>query len=150
MVTSRIRPSASCPTADRACRKSSCSVLKASFARKIGFPLRTRSGPPPSPSFTPAQLGLRTRRSVTVWPAWAGALPGRDELDPVDVQSSRRVDADARAARDRLMHECAVPEQDSGRVAVGTAEVVAVDACDGGGGRDSPLDRDQLLGSKNR
>ena len=70
-MTSRSRPSGSWPTAVRAVRGSSWSEVKSSFARKIGLPPRTSTGPPPSALTTDAHAGLRISRIRTVWPAGA-------------------------------------------------------------------------------
>ena len=57
----------------RALRGTSCSIENISLARKIGFPLRTRSGPPPIASVTSLQLGVSVSRIVSGVPA--GASP---------------------------------------------------------------------------
>jgi hypothetical protein len=69
-----IRPSASCPTPVRGFR-ASCSTVNCSPALKTGLPSRTRTGPPPIASTTPAarQSGLSRRRNAMAVPTGASA-----------------------------------------------------------------------------
>jgi hypothetical protein len=54
-------------------RGESCDWSKPSFARKIGLPFATISGPPPSALTTPSQVGFSAKRTVTVVPTGASA-----------------------------------------------------------------------------
>ena len=67
-------PSAVWPTALRALRVKSCDAVKDSFARKTGFPLRTRTGPPPTASRMSLQRGVRIKRIATLPPAGTSAV----------------------------------------------------------------------------
>ena len=75
-ATSSSRPSASWPTAARASRSATWSLVKSSPERKIALPARTSTGPPPSPETTPAHDGRSSRRVVTVVAARASAWRG--------------------------------------------------------------------------
>ena len=70
---SRMRPSASCPTAVRGCRSARSGVGTDSPALKTGLPFLTRSGPPPSAAVTPVQSGSSEKRTWTAWPTGASA-----------------------------------------------------------------------------
>ena len=81
----------------------------------------------------------------------AGALPGAEELDAVDVQRAGRVDADRRARGERRVSQHAAGHEDAARVTVRGAEEIAVDARDGRGRREVLLHlRHALLDPEHR
>src|SRR5205085_1608575 len=121
-----------------------CSIENISLARKIGFPLRTRSGPPPIASVTSLQLGVSVSLMVSGVPAGASAT----SFAPPVPRPTITAPPSGIAVPPFVGPICATCADEDARGLAARSEPVAVDTGDGRSRRGPLLDRRQLLPSE--